>query len=802
MNLTPKNAFIFLTITAYLLMTNPISLFAAPPQLAVSGTQFVNAATGCPVRLTGVNVDGLEWRADGEGPPAGGGGDMTQSIAVAVNTWKANIVRIPLNQDFWFGYDNGTTSSASTQDLTQQSNYRTMVTNVVNAASNLNCYVILDLHWSGLGTWGTSTSVQATGPAMADMNALVFWQSLAATFGNNPAVLFGLYNEPTYMPLSVWQNGGWSGSFNSPGYQTMVQTIRDTGAKNIAIADGLVWAHDLTGIPSYPLTDRNTGNTMTGYGVAYEAHVYYGNPGNNDAASWDEYITVAVNAGYCVFVGEFGSNMGGTNNEGYCCGWDDSGCNPYESSFISWLNGGNNANYMYSATAWDLNPYSGPTLIQDWNYTPTSCHGADVMAWLAAVTPPSCLTPSPTNSPTATTTGTPPTQTATPTATQTFTSTPIQTPGVVYAGCAQGTPFVIDGNLNDAGWQSGTWTGVTRVTEGTAGAVSASFMIKWDATALYVGVNVIDPVLCNSNPAADWPEDDAVEVYINANNDHATTYGAGDFEFSIRYGDPVVREVYGHLGSTTASTYQTANGYSAEFKILWSDIGKTPSPSLAIGFDVAVDHNETCGPTRNGVLMWNGTPNDWEDTSGFGEAILAACASPTNTNTATYTATMTYTPTNTLTQTSTNTQSFTPTETYTATLTQTQQASATLTQTTLPTATYTPTRQPQQGTLTISDVRPYPDPFNPSRQAAMGIGFNITRDCSSVKFSLYTTGFRLIRRIETDGTYYAGGNVVMLDSANFITLSNGIYYYYILASGADGSGHAGKAGEVVIVRDK
>ena len=84
----------------------------------------------------------------------------------------------------------------------------------------------------------------------------------------------------------------------------------------------------------------------------------------------------------------------------------------------------------------------------------------------------------------------------------------------------------------------------------------------------------------------------------------------------------------------------------------------------------------------------------------------------------------------------------------------------------------------------------------------MGIGFNITRDCSSVKFSLYTTGFRLIRRIETDGTYYAGGNVVMLDSANFITLSNGIYYYYILASGADGSGHAGKAGEVVIVRDK
>jgi hypothetical protein len=411
-------------------------------------------------------------------------------------------------------------------------------------------------------------------------------------------------------------------------------------------------------------------------------------------------------------------------------------------------------------------------------------------------------TPTFTQTPTPTITGTPPTPTVT------YTMTPQQTPGLVYAGCAQGTPFVIDGNLNDAGWQTGTWTGVTRVTEGSAGAVSASFMVKWDATALYVGVNVIDPVLCNSNPAANWPEDDAVEVYINANNDHATTYGTGDFEFSIRYGDPVVREVYGHLGSTTAVTYQTANGYSAEFKILWSDIGKTPSPSLAIGFDAAVDHNETCGTTRNGVLTWNGTPNNWEDTSAFGEAILSACASPTNTCTAayTYTATMTYTPTNTLTQTSTNTptatQTNTPTYTYTATYTQTTQAAATFTQTPLPTATYTPTRQPQQDTLTISDVRPYPNPFNPSRQAAMGIGFNITKDCSSIKFSLYTTGFRLVRRVETDGTYYAGDNAIMLDSGNFRGLSNGVYYYYILASGADGSSHAGKAGEVVIVRDK
>ncbi len=393
-NLVPKIIFITFTALSCIFLINTV-LIAAPPQLAVSGKYFVNAATGCPVRLVGVNVDGLEWEADGKGLASGPGGDMTQSITVAVNTWKANIVRIPLNQDFWFGYSNGVTSSSTTQDLTNQSNYRTLVADMVNTASALNCYVILDLHWSGLGTWGTSTSVQATGPAMCDMNALVFWQSLAVTFGNNPAVLFGLYNEPTYMPLTTWQNGGWTGSFVSPGYQTMVETIRDTGAKNIAIVDGLVWAHDLTGVPSNPITDRNTGNTLTGYGIAYDAHIYYGNPGNNDAASWDQYVGVAVNAGYCVIVGEFGSLMGGTNNEGNCCGWDDSGCNPYESSFISWLDGGNNANYMYNATAWDLNPYSGPTLIKDWSYTPTSCHGADVLAWLTGTAQPLCPAPTP-----------------------------------------------------------------------------------------------------------------------------------------------------------------------------------------------------------------------------------------------------------------------------------------------------------------------------------------------------------------------------------------------------------------------
>ena len=630
MNLLPRIITIPLTVLLCIFIINTPYLSAAPPQLAVSGNHFVNAATGCPVRLAGVNVDGLEWEADGAGL-ASPSGDMTQSLTVAVNTWKSNIIRIPLNQDFWFGYSNGVTSSSATQNIALQNDYRAYVANMVNTASALNCYVILDLHWSGMASWGTSTSVQALGPAMPDMNALVFWQSLAAAFGNNPAVLFGLYNEPTYVSWSVWRDGGWSGSFISPGYQTMLETIRDTGAKNIVIAAGLVWCHDLTGIPANALADQNTGNTLTGYGIAYDAHVYYGNPGNNDAASWDQYISVAVNAGYCVIVGEFGSQMGGANSEGNCCGWDDSGCNPFESSLIAWLDGGNNANYLYNATAWDLNPYSGPVLIKDWTYAPTSCHGADVFAWLNGITQPPCLTPSPTI------TGTVPTPTIT------YTSTPQPVPNSVNADCSQGASFIIDGNLNDPAWQTGTWTAVTRVTSGIAGAVSARFKLRWDTTALYVAVDVTDPVLCNSN--VNWWDDDDVEIYIDANNNHSTTYEADDFEFSKRYNDPITHEAHGKLGGVTAATYQTASGYSVEFRMPWTDLGVTPSSSLVMGFDVGIDHNETCGPLPDGVFMWNGTGNNYLDTSAFGEAYFSACVNtPTSTMTVTPAATGTKTP--------------------------------------------------------------------------------------------------------------------------------------------------------------
>ena len=335
----------------------------------------------------------------------------------------------------------------------------------------------------------------------------------------------------------------------------------------------------------------------------------------------------------------------------------------------------------------------------------------------SATTPTFTPTPTMTRTATMSVTGTPPTSTVTPTISQTYTNTPVPTPGLVNSDCVQGQTYnLTDGNLNDPIWQTGTWTNVTRSVEGTTGAVSARFKSRWDSGGLIVGVDVTDPALCNGNPAASWYNDDAVEIYIDANNNHGTTYDAYDFQFSIRYGDPVVREENGHVGAVTAVTYQTAGGYSAEFYLPWASLGIAGGSGTNIGFDVGIDHNETCGATRTGVLMWNGTTNDWTNTSAFGENVMLSCGStptftPTSTRTATSPATVTFTPTytrtftftstavNTATYTSTNTATKVNSATYTNTVTQTLTVS--FTRTVTPTVTNTVYQSPTN-TLTAT----------------------------------------------------------------------------------------------------
>src|SRR5882724_9080123 len=165
--------------------------------LAIStlGNHFVDAH-GNTLQVRGVNVSGLEsgiifsggtnyWASSGfSGRP-----DFTKIAA-----WKANAVRLPLNEDSWLGIT--VTGIPGNVISLNAAGYQAEVKATVKAANAAGLYVILDLHWSAPGTFAANTQ----NPFLNADNSINFWTSIAIAFQNNPAVMFEAFNEPVVCP--------------------------------------------------------------------------------------------------------------------------------------------------------------------------------------------------------------------------------------------------------------------------------------------------------------------------------------------------------------------------------------------------------------------------------------------------------------------------------------------------------------------------------------------------------------------------------------------------------------------------
>ena len=318
------------------------------PEIKVSGNKLVTAS-GTTVWLQGVNVPSLEWSAKGE--------NVLESIKVAIDEWKANVIRLPLNYGFWFG--RGKVSDISnSQPVNDQAAaaYRQLVDNAVKMAAARGAYIILDLH-------------RYVAP---DAFAVEFWKDVAARYKDNPAVLFDMFNEPHNTTWEVWRNGGdveikhpgaASTTYKSPGMQGLVDAIRGTGAKNIIVAGGLGFAFDLTGIlTGYALEDK------TGNGIMYATHFYNWHKG------WQKHFLGLVDK-YPLLVGETGADIKkmpfvpAKNQE-----------DPY--TFIPDAIG-LIQKYHLNWTAWCFHTHATPRLLSDWTYDPTPFYGVFVKEALA-----------------------------------------------------------------------------------------------------------------------------------------------------------------------------------------------------------------------------------------------------------------------------------------------------------------------------------------------------------------------------------------------------------------------------------
>ena len=152
--LPPFHMKTFSLFTGFVLFCSAFCAQAAPPQLKVVGNQIVTASGGCTVRLTGVNLDSLEWEAQPGDGPSGGDGVMTQ-LQEAVKYWNVNCVRIPLDQDWW---DGNAQTTPNNRGSTSQSAYQSFVDSLVAYCNTNNIYCDIDLQWSGDGSTGSATN--------------------------------------------------------------------------------------------------------------------------------------------------------------------------------------------------------------------------------------------------------------------------------------------------------------------------------------------------------------------------------------------------------------------------------------------------------------------------------------------------------------------------------------------------------------------------------------------------------------------------------------------------------------------
>jgi endoglucanase len=351
------------------------------------------------VQLRGADVSGLEFTAiQGWSPsdPWGGQAPNWQ----ALQSWKLNAVRIPLNEASWLGlttYDwpTGSQTVGTARQADPGNNYKQTVENAVNAAVAAGMYVILDLHINspdaqvpGIpGKVPTSPTSQNT---MADADhSIAFWTSVASTFKDNPAVIFDLFNEPhidnflnvvSDRDSTAWialRDGGTctqfitngvtvNQNFQTVGMQALLNAVRATGATNVVMSAGVSWAQDTSQWTSYAPADplnqlaaawhaypqgfSGTAATVPGFGTANY--------------TWAATILAAS---FPVIIGETGDHSAaGTVGAAFMA------------NLLPWVDQNGVSTLGWSWNAWGA---SDDDLIKDASGTPTDGYGQAFHTW-------------------------------------------------------------------------------------------------------------------------------------------------------------------------------------------------------------------------------------------------------------------------------------------------------------------------------------------------------------------------------------------------------------------------------------
>ena len=240
--------------------------------LTTAGTSIVEARTGRPVLLRGVNRSGLEYSS------LEGAGITADEIEHIIRDWGANVIRLPFNQDRALrrpGYDAGP--------------YLEALDFVIQTAARAGAYTLLDLQWLEATTpRGTLANGRRNFvPPLPDAGSIELWRQLAERYRDEPAVLYDIFNEPhdaledddapllgidadgRTFPLAGKRvtMGAWQ-----PWARRLIDAVREGNPGATIFVSGTDWGYDLRG---FPLPDDT--------GVVYATHVY-----RNKQTGWSE----------------------------------------------------------------------------------------------------------------------------------------------------------------------------------------------------------------------------------------------------------------------------------------------------------------------------------------------------------------------------------------------------------------------------------------------------------------------------------------------------------------------------------
>lgn len=310
-----------------------LPVLAEPSHVSVQGNHFVTADRRTIVfrGLDASDPDKLERN-----------NQWNRHYFAEAKSWGANIVRIPVHPAAW--------------RIRGPENYLKLLDQGVAWAQAEGLYVIID--WHSIGNLhdekffpGASELYPSSLYHTTREETFAFWKTMARHFhDNNTVAFFELFNEPTVNPelklgTCTWPE--WKGLM-----ENLIQTIRANGGTAVPLVAGFNFAYDLTPVATDPIKAD---------GIGYVSHPYP----MKARPPWDEHWTRDwgfVAKKYPVFLTEIGflepDAPGGYN--------PIVGDERYGKAITSYC-----AGHGISYTVWCFDPHWSPTLIKDWNFTPT-----------------------------------------------------------------------------------------------------------------------------------------------------------------------------------------------------------------------------------------------------------------------------------------------------------------------------------------------------------------------------------------------------------------------------------------------